>query len=218
MDSYVTEQQQIEQLKTWWKNYGNWLILAIVVGLLTALVAQSIRHHHEKMLIHASDHYEWLLTSVEGNNPAMAQSQARYILKRYPNTPYALLASLMQARQAVYDGDLPLAEEKLQYVMANAENHALRQASRIKLARILLSENKLDKALDTLKTVDDPNYDAAISDVEGDIYVAKGDTKSAREAYQQALSSLSEAAPIEPLIQMKLDDLATTDSTGLASS
>ena len=218
MNSYVTEQQQIEQLKSWWKKYGNWLIFCIVAVLLVGSIIQALRHHHEKILVHASDHYEWLLNAVESNNPQMVQAQSRYILKRYPNTPYALFAALMQARLAVYNNDLSDAEDKLQYVIDRANNLSLRQVARLRLARIYLAENKLDKGLEILKTVDAPIYQAAISGVEGDIYYAKGDMKAAREAYQNAVNNMSDAAPMQPLFQMKLDDLANNDMVRLTTS
>lgn len=209
MDSFLTEQQQIELFKQWWKKNGKLVILLAVFAIVVNVGWQVWRHHREKVLAHASDHFEWLLDGVVSNNPLVVQTQTRYILKRYPHTPYALLAALTQARQAVYDNDLPGAEEKLLWVMDHANNKALKQVARLRAARVILAENKADKALALLNTVDDANYYPAIEALKGDIYLAMGQREEARDAYKKAVQSLSDQDTTQPLLQMKLDDLAS---------
>lgn len=209
MDNFLTEQQQIEQFKQWWKKNGK-LTLFLACFIIVVNVGWQIwHHHHEKVLSHASDHFEWLLDGVVSNNPLVVQTQTRYILKRYPHTPYALMAALMEGRQTVYENDLPGAEDKLLWVMNHANNKALKQVARLRAARVILAENKADKALALLNTVDDENYFSAIEALRGDIYQAMGQKEEAREAYKKALQSLSEQDSTQPLLQMKLDDLAS---------
>lgn len=210
MDSYLTEQQQLEQLKLWWKKQGKWVISLIVLLAITSTGWQIWRHHREKMLEHASDHYEWLLDGVVTNNPLVVQAQTRYILRRYPHTPYALMAALMQARQLVYENDLGGAEEKLGWVLEHANNRSLKQVARLRMARVMLAEGKHKKALELLKKVDDNNYFPTVESLKGDIYRVMKEKEKAREAYQKAAQALSNQETAQPLLQMKLDDLASS--------
>ncbi len=209
MNNFLTEQQQLDQLKQWWKKNGAFTTLLIVFVIIANMGWQVWRHHREKMLTHASNHFEWLMEGVMSNNPLVVQAQTRYILKRYPHTPYALMAALMQVRQAVNENDLPSAEEKLMWVLAHAQNKSLKQVTRLRAARVVLAQNKPDAALELLKKVDDENYRPAIESLTGDIYLAKGDKDSARAAYQKSMQSLNEQDTAQPLLQMKLDDLAS---------
>ena len=209
MNNFLTEQQQLDQLKHWWKKNGAFTMLLILFVIIANIGWQVWRHHREKMLTHASNHFEWLMDGVMSNNPLVVQTQTRYILKRYPHTPYALMAALMQARQAVNENDLSSAEEKLMWVLMHAQNKSLKQVTRLRVARVVLAQNKPDAALDLLKKVDDENYRSAIESLTGDIYLAKGDKDQARAAYQKSMQSLNEQDTAQPLLQMKLDDLAS---------
>ena len=209
VDNYLTEQQQLDQIKQWWKKNGAFTTLLVLFLVVANIGWQVWRHHREKMLTHASNHFEWLMDGVMSNNPVVVQAQTRYILKRYPHTPYALMAALMQARQAVNENDLPGAEEKLTWVLEHAQNKSLKQVARLRAARVILAENKPDQALELLKKVDDANYLPAIESLQGDIYFAKGEKEQARDAYQKSVQSLNEQDTAQPLLQMKLDDLAS---------
>lgn len=213
MDNLLTEQQQIEQFRQWWKKHGKITIAVVILVIIANIGWQIWRHHREKMLTHASDHYEWLIDGVVSNNPLVVQAQTRYILKRYPHTPYALMAALMQARQSIYENDFANAEEKLLWVVSHARNKALKQVARLRAARVMLAENKGEKALDLLKKVDDSNYTPAIESLRGDIYLAMNKKDEARDAYQKAVQALNEQDTAQPLLQMKLDDLASTEIT-----
>lgn len=208
MDIFLTEQQQIEQIRQWWKKNGKWLFAFLLAFILLSVAWQVWHHHREKDLMHASNHYEWLIDGVMSNNPLVVQAQSRYILSRYPHTPYALMAAFMQARQAINENDLPRAEEKLLWVVEHASNASVKQVARLRAARVLLAQAQQDKALDLLKKVDDASYYPLIESLRGDIYLAMGKRKQAKEAYENAVSHLSDQDAIQPFLQMKLDDIA----------
>lgn len=212
MSVYATETEQIEQLKRWWHQYGKSTLAVVIVGFLISWGWHAWQKQHERLLQTASVVYERLLTSIIRDDQAALDQQANRLFQHYPHTPYAQLAALILARKAVYNGDLDAAEKKLNWVMKHGENSALKQLARVRQARILAAKDKPKEALALLKKVDDKAYLPLVYDAKGDIYMQLGDKTAARDAYQSAIKVLPTYEIMQPLILMKLDDLAVENN------
>ncbi|HVX00599.1 MAG TPA: tetratricopeptide repeat protein [Candidatus Babeliaceae bacterium] len=209
MTEYMTEQEQIQQLKNWIKQYG----LTILLGIVLALVITSGWHYYqgykENKLIHASSVYDQMLSLRAQNNSNRAVVQAQKLLKNYPHTPYAQMAALMLARDATLKKNYPEAIQQLNWVIDHSKDKAIREIARLRIARVLITEKKPQEALDTLSKINDNNFNGFADEIRGDAYLALHDTNSARKAYEQALQELPNAEVTRPILQMKLDNLAT---------
>jgi len=87
----------------------------------------------------------------------------------------------------------------------------LRGVARLRLARVLLYQEKAQEVVDLLQAADDPAFAGLFNEVLGDAYVALGDHTRAAEAYGRALADPSSNNVIDrALIQMKLSDLPET--------
>lgn len=214
MSTYTSEAEQIEQLKKWWREYGT----SLIVGILLALVLSfGWRYWHDKQqqrLELASANYEQLLNNVVNENAIGVQTQAFYIMEHFAHTPYAQLAALQLARQQVYLQDYPAAETQLRWVMQKGSDRALRQIARLRLARLLAAENKSTEALAMLDKIDDKSYLPAIDEVKGDILSSIGKYKDAGQAYQDALKVFPAFGTMQPLLQMKIANLAGLEQNG----
>lgn len=213
MNAY-TETEQLELLKKWWDEYGTAAIVGIIIALVLGFGWRYWQQHREQKLAHVSMRYEQLLTNVVNGNSDAVENNANRLIERYPHTPYTQLAALQLARQDVYQNKFPNAEEKLQWVMKHGDNSALREVARLRLARVYLTGNQAQKALDILGDTDDKAYQPIALELKGDVYTVLGKVAQARDAYQQALKALPEFAVMQPLLKMKLDNLPADSTTG----
>ncbi|VVC76313.1 hypothetical protein AQUSIP_16230 [Aquicella siphonis] len=208
MTEYLTEQEQIEILKSWIKQYS----LVILMGVLIAAAAISgwryWQQRQSKILNHASSVYDEMLTMRAQNDNAATLTQAKKLLNHYPQTTYGQMAAFMLARNAVIKKDYAEAKKQLNWIMEDTRIKSIRQIARIRLARILIAEKNAQGALDELKKVDDKAFEGLIDEVRGDAYLALNNTSMARLSYQQALSELPNAEVIRPVLRMKYDNLA----------
>jgi predicted negative regulator of RcsB-dependent stress response len=211
---YATEREQIEQIKGWWKDYGAPVIIGVLIALLAGFGWRYLQQRHEKILEHASMRYEQLLTNAVNGNTDAVRAQANRLIERYPHTPYAELAALQLARQDVYQSKLSDAEMRLRWVMKHGDNPALREVARLRVARVLLAENQPQQALDLLQDSDDASFDPAAFEIKGDALLALGRAADARAAYQAALKAFPAFEAVQPLLQMKIDNLAGATNTG----
>lgn len=210
MTEYLTEQEQIQQLKTWLKQYGPTVVLGILLALIMTTSWRYWQNYHNKVLMHASSIYDEMLTLRAQNNASGAIIQAQKLLTHYRKTPYADMASLLLARDAVLKKNYPEAIKQLNGVMSHSKNSSLREIARIRIARILLTEQKPDEALDLLKKMDNKNYIGLVDEVRGDAYLIKQDPAAARHAYQLALQELPNAEVTRPILEMKYANLTPT--------
>lgn len=210
MTEYMTEQEQIELLKNWIKQYG----LVILTGVALAILAMTgWRYWQQRELrinSHASAVYDEMLTMRAQNNLQATEIQAEKLFTHYPKTTYSQFAALTLARDAVLNHNYPVAETNLQWVIDNSSTKAFRQIARDRLARLWLEQGQAQRAVDLLGTVDDTHFNGLTFEVKGDAYLALNQPDQARAAYEAALNALPNAEVLRPLLQMKIDNLATT--------
>lgn len=214
LTEYLTEQEQIQQLKNWVKQYG----LTILAGILLALIASSgwryYQNYRNKVLLHASAVYDEMLTLRAQNNMDGATVQATKLISHYPKSPYAQMASFMLARDAIIKKNYPEAIDHLNWVIDHSKNHSIQEIARIRIARIQITDNKPELALETLKPLNDKNFAGLVDEVRGDAYLALKNTAAARKAYELALQELPNAETNRPILEMKYDNLATVKEKG----
>lgn len=209
LTEYMTEQEQIQQLKNWVKQYGVTIIAGILIALAVTSGWRYWQDYRNRILSHASSVYDEMLTLRAQGNSNGAIIQAKKLLTHYDNSPYAPMAALMLARDAVLKKNYPEAHTQLQWVIHHSKDKAIREIARLRIARLLIAEKKPQEALDFLKKVEDKNFNGLIDEIRGDAFISMNDTASARSAYQLALEELPNAEVTRPILQMKYDNLAT---------
>lgn len=209
MTEYLTEQEQIQQLKNWIKQYGLVVLLGILIALLITSGWRYWQNYRNRILQHASITYDDMLLQQAQNNTNAAVSKAKKILSQYPKTPYADMASMILARNDILEKKYSDAVLHLRWVIAHSRDPATRQIARIRIARILITDKKPDEALTILKTWDDKNFIGLVDEVRGDAFLSNKNNAAARKAYQQALNELPNAETIRPILQMKFENLTT---------
>lgn len=212
MTEYLTEQEQVELLKKWIKQYGPSILIGIIIALIALFAWRHWQEYRHKILVHASGVYDEMLTLRAQNNSSATLTQAEKLRSHYPSTSYGQTAALMLARDAVLKKEYPKAEEQLSWVIDNSKVPEFRQIARIRLARVYLAEQRTDDALQTLDTVEEKSFAGLVDEVRGDIYAATNDNDSARQAYKRALKELPNAEVIRPLLQMKYDNVGSNNN------
>lgn len=206
--SYMTETEQIELIKKWWQDYGVAAIIGVLITIISGFGWHYWQQKREQVLVHASMRYEELLTNIVNGESAAAEVRADRLMGRYPHTPYAQHAALQLARADVYQNKLADAEDKLRWLTKHGENKTLRAIARIRAARVLAAQNKPQDALALLDKNDNKAYTAAVEEAKGDIFAAQGHDEAARQAYLNALKSFPSMEEAQPLLKIKLDNLA----------
>lgn len=207
MEIYSSEQEQVDALKAWWDKNGRITIVAIVAVLLGVLGWKSWVQNQQQRAEAASVIYQQMLDTLE-TDAAKAMELGRVIVADYPGTAYVTFASLAMAKLAVEQKELDGAAAYLRQAMEQADDQAIQQLARLRLARVLQAQGKAEEALGLLTVEVAPGIRGGYDELRGDILLAQGQTAAAREAYTNALSGYGDAPQKRNLVEMKLDDLA----------
>jgi predicted negative regulator of RcsB-dependent stress response len=209
LTEYLTEQEQIQQLKNWIKQYGMTILLGILIALAITSGWRYWQSYHTKVLQHASAVYDEMIAMRAQNNTNGTITQARKLLRNYTKTPYADIAAFMLAREAVITKEYAEAIKQLNWVVEHSKNTSMRDIARIRAARILIAEKKPDEAINLLSQVQDKSFKGLADEVRGDALLAKKDVNAARKSYELALQGLPNAEVSRPILEMKFNNLAT---------
>ncbi len=200
MADLLNEQEQVDAIKRWWKQYGNWLMTVIIIILLGLWGYRFWQNHEQKVAMVTAAGYEQLLVDIQQNNLPDMQAQANQLMSSYPHSIYASLAALILAQTQVQQNQLSQAATTLQWVMQNGRDDSTITIAKIRLGRILLAESQPQQALDTLMGIE---HHPLADMVRGDAYVALKQYTPAKKAYQTALGELAVSDPMYQLVQMK---------------
>ena len=200
----VSDNEQMQAFKHWWKQYGGYIVIGVLVFSFSNLGWRYWQKYQERRLENASVTYIQLLVAFDGKKEEEVTLYAQHLMKNYPKSPYAALGALISAKSAIETGKLQRAQEDLQFILNKTTNKALRQIARIRKARLLLEDKLPQTALDLLMVVDDEALIAAISEIRGDILLALGKKDEAKKEYQKARDELKKSKEQSPLLEIKL--------------
>ncbi|MGB5260964.1 MAG: tetratricopeptide repeat protein [Gammaproteobacteria bacterium] len=214
-----TEEQQLEELKKWWKENGSSIITGIVLGLAILFGARAWFAWQERTAEQASAVYTIMMNDMQSGNVEAATDNAGVLITDFSSTPYASLAALLLAKFRIEDDDLEAARTQLQWALDNASGDELRNTARIRLARLLASLEDYTGALALLEETEaSTGQDAVISELRGDIHSLRGELQQAVDAYQEALLMMTPDYPGRHLVQLKFDNAVTLASPLVDSS
>ncbi|MDH5359601.1 MAG: tetratricopeptide repeat protein [Gammaproteobacteria bacterium] len=200
------EEEQLEKIREWWQKNGKALILGVIAAIITAVVVQMWMKDQREHTETASAEYAQLLQYIDSDQ-VKAAGLADRIISDYDGTIYATMAALLQARLAAEKNDWDKAAASLNWAMENSDDEGLAHIARLRLARVLMQQDKTDAALALLVDIEQGAFSADYQELLGDIYLLQGNKDKARAAYAKAVV-LSTAGSNNRLLQIKLDDLA----------
>lgn len=207
LDELKTDQEKAEELKALWREHGTSIIAGVGLAIAVLFGYRYWQDYQIKNAEEASAIYYKIQQDKDGLVP---ENLLQQLQKDYTKSSYATLASLDYARSYAEVGTYDKAAQALRWVIDNAKEPAYQELAKVRLARVLVAQNKPDEALKLIDGTFSTAYQALLSDIRGDIYVAKGDTEKARAAYDKAL--LDNAGPVNQLIQLKRDNLGAPEA------
>jgi predicted negative regulator of RcsB-dependent stress response len=223
VDTYSSEEQQLEALKKWFRDNGRHVITGMLVAAVAAFGIYSWQQRYQHQRDTASVEYQNLLQAIRvmdinanvtdaGKNKeqlATARHLAETLKTDFESSTYAQFAALFKAKLAADENDLTQAETELKWVLSHKPSDEIRALTKLRLARVLRAKGDDNAALAQLDEAKAGSYASAYLQLKGDIAQARGDLEAARTAYMRAqdLEKKMSSPVNNPLLEMKLRDL-----------
>jgi predicted negative regulator of RcsB-dependent stress response len=202
----LEEQEQLDELKLWWKRYGNLIVLALSIALILVAGWSGWKIWQHNQAQQASAVYSDLQKAARENDAKKVGELAGTILEQFSRTTYAPLAALVSAKVHFEAGDMKTAKAQLQWVLGNARDGNLQEIARLRLAGVLLDEKAYEEAIKVLDTKPSPDWEPLFANARGDVLLAQGKKTEAASAFKVAFDKTpSKQVAARELLQLKMD-------------
>ena len=202
----LEEQEQVDELKAYWKKYGNYITKGAIAFFVLYGLFQGWGYYQTKQSLSASELYQSIVVMDEKNTKEIMQ-KSQSLMDDYSGAPYAGRAAILFAKASYAEGAKDKAKEKLDWASHNAKESATESIALIQLGQLLVEEKKYDEALKKANDVDNEGYLGLANDLKGDILNAMGKKDEAKKAYQEALKRFGPKDPYARFTQEKLESL-----------
>lgn len=216
----LEEQEQLDQLKAFWKKYGNaitWLLILVLGGYAAW---NGWNWYQRDQAAKAGAMADQLDKAVQAGDIDQTARIFADLKGRYPGTAYAEQAGLQTAKLQYDKGKADDALATLGWVEANASETEYRAIAKLRAAGVLLDQKKFDDALKRLDgiTLKDgaTEFGALVDDRRGDILLAQNKTDDAKAAYMKAWKAMDDKLDYRRLVEAKLTALGATPEAAKA--
>jgi predicted negative regulator of RcsB-dependent stress response len=199
----LEEQEQLDQIKHFWKTWGNlisWLLIA-VLGSYAAW--NGFQYWERSQAAKAAALFDEVERAVTAGDIARVERSLADMKDKYGSTQFAQQSVLLAAKALQAQGKTEPAREALAWVAI----------ARLRLAAVLLDGKAYDEALKPLTAEFTPAMAGLAADLRGDVLQAKGQKTEAIAAYSEAWKKLSETPDYRRLVQAKLNALGVEPDT-----
>jgi len=200
----IEEEQEINQLKDWWKENGKTMIVAFILGVGGLFGWRYWQAHQAEQIAQASAQYDALIYSAQQDEQAKKENIEQFV-QANSKTAYAVFALLDEAKKATEKQDFAAAEVNLNQALTQSQDEVLTSIVALRLSAVQFQLGQLDNALTTLNQVKGESFNARKAILTGDIQVAKGDKVAAKNSFEQAQQSGSQLE--QQMAKMKLNNL-----------
>ena len=206
MDDYLSDKEQVERLRQWWRENGWFLIGGVALGGLAIYGYGQYFAYRDRQSEEAAAMYEVIKQETEAGDTAEASTRFATMRGEFPDHAYTHQAALLLASAEIVTAPDDAAE-KLKFTMEQSDDPELAMVARLRLARVLAYRDRAQEALEVLNVPEPGQFAGRIAEIKGDIHVALGETDAARTAYLEAMVAPGAELLDRGFLQMKLADL-----------
>ena len=206
MAAHLEEQQELDDFKYFWKNWGRWLFALLIAAALGYLGYIIYKDHKISQNREAAEVLAQMVDKAQSKaDSKQINADLLKLQQDYPDTVPAAQATMMVAATEFDAGRYDTAAGHLNWVLSNQKAPLIQALAAQRLAVVLLQQKKYDAAITALNTKVEADFEPLLLEAKGDVYAAQNKTKEAAQSYQQALEKLPKDAIERELLQMKLD-------------
>ena len=206
MEVYTTENEQVDAVRRFFAENGKALAVGLVLGIGALVGWRYWQSQQSANAMAASAAYQQINEALSADKAGDVAAAEKFIQAN--SNSYGVFAALQLAKHLAEQNDFAKAEQQLVMAQGLTKDENLLALVNLRLAGVQLQEKKLDDALKTLEAVKGEGWAAMMQDLRGDVLLAKGDIKGAREAYSKGIES-NASQSLAAIMRMKLNNLAS---------
>ena len=203
----LEEQEQLDQLKHFWKQYGNLITWALIIVLGAVAAWNGYQMWQRNQSVQASAMYDEVEKVVRGGDSQKAERAFSDMRERFSSAAYTQQAGLLVAKLTFESGKTDSSKAILNWLAENGSDKGYSSIARLRLSAILIQAKSYDDALKLLGAGISNEFSALADDRRGDIYMLQGKKEEAKAEYQKAYKAFDDQSEYRRLVGVKLNAL-----------
>jgi predicted negative regulator of RcsB-dependent stress response len=203
----LEEQEQLDQIKHFWKQYGNLISWVLIVILGSYAAWNGYQYWQRDQAAKAAMLFDEVERAAAAGDVARVERSLADMKDKFSSTHYAHQAAMLAAKTLQAKDKADAARAALKWVAEGAPDPAYRDIARLRLSALLMDAGSNEEALSQLSAPFTPSMSGLAADLRGDVLKAKGQNAEAISAYQSAWQQLADSPDYRRLVQAKLNAL-----------
>ena len=203
----LEEQEQIDQLKHFWKRWGN-LISWVLIAVLGAYAAWNAwQYWQRQQAAQAAVLFDTVDKAAKTGDLTLLDRSLSDIQDKFGSTTVAHQAALLAGKTFLDKDQTDKAEKALAWVTQKAGDEGLVALARLRLASLAIQAKDYGKARQWLSSDVPVSFKPLQADRLGDLELLQGQPEKAKELYLKAWRGLEERAEYRQILGVKLASL-----------
>ena len=214
----LEEQEQLDQLKHFWKQYGNLITWALILVLGAFAGWNLFQRWQQGQSAQAAALFDEVERVVKAGDTSKLDRVFADMKDKFANTTYAQQAGLLVAKTYFEAGKVQEAGAALAWVADKSSDEGYQAVARLRLAGVLAEGKAYEDALKQLSATFPADFAALVADRKGDIYFLQGKKAEARSEYEKAYKAFDERTEYRRLVEVKLNSLGVNPRAEIANA
>jgi len=208
----LEEQEQLDQLKHFWKQYGNLITWALIVILGAFASWNGYQYWQRSQAAKSAALFEEVERAVKVGDVAKLERAFADIQEKFGSTAHAQQAGLLAAKVFAENSKAEQAQAALRWVADKSDNVGYQAVAKLRLAALLAEAKSYDDALKQLYGSFPKEFDGLVADRKGDILALQGKSAEAKAEYVKAHALLPATTDYRRLVEFKLNAMGVDPS------
>ncbi len=216
----LEEQEQLDQLKHFWKQYGNWITWVLIVVLGAFAGWNFYQRWQQGQASQAAALYDELERVANAGDISKLDRVIGDMKEKFPATTYAQQAAFLSVKVYFEAGKIEQAKASLSWVAEKSSDPGYQAIARLRLAAVLFESKAYDEAFKQLNGTFPDEFAGLVADRKGDIFNLQGKKSETITEYEKAYKALGDRAEYRRLVEVKLNALGVNprpDSTAVTT-
>ncbi len=209
----LEEQEQLDQIKHFWAQYGNAITWALIAVLGAFAAWNGWNYWQTSQAVKAAALYDEVQGAAQAGDADRLKRALADMQSGYAKTAYAGQAALLAAQSLHKAGQSDGARDALQWVVSNGTDPAYQAVGRLRLAGLEVEAGEFDKALGWLQGPMPASFEPLAADRRGDVLMAQGKPEEAIAQYRTAWRTMTDRLEYRQLVEVKLAALGVDVSS-----
>jgi len=213
----LDEQEQLDQFKHIWKQYGN-LITWTLIAVLGAYAAwNGYQYWQRNQATQAAAMFDEVERSIATGDVAKIERTLSDMNTKFGSSPYAQQAGLLAAKTFYEKGNLDASKKALALVAEKSSDAGYQAIAKLRLTSALIEGKNYDDALKQLSGTYPKEFEPLAADRRGDVLALQGKPAEAKVEYVKAYKGFDDKSGYRRLVEVKLNALGGDPVTNTAT-